>query len=44
MRYEPTYNRIHTLDMWESDWSIDKNGNLVLQEEGIPMENVRFGD
>lgn len=44
MRYDQKYNRIHNSEMWEDNWVVDSHGNLVLQEEGITVENMRFAD
>ena len=44
MRFEPKYNRMHSLEMWSENWIIDNKGNLVFEEEGITVENMRFND
>jgi len=49
MKYEPKYNRLRVLDLYDEDWIIDRNGNLVMREdayrnneESIPMQTIRI--
>lgn len=44
MRFEPKYNRMHSLEMWSENWIIDNKGNLVFEEDAIPMENIIVED
>ena len=49
MRFEPKYNRLHILELYDEDWIIDRNGNLIMKEdiyksynEPIPMQTVKM--
>jgi hypothetical protein len=51
MKYEPKYNRLNILDMYDEDWIIDRSGNLVMREdiynnreEGIPMQTIEIDE
>lgn len=49
MKFDPKYNRLHILDLYDEDWIIDRSGNLVMredayrnQEEQIPMQTIKI--
>jgi hypothetical protein len=49
MKYGQKYNRLHILDLYDEDWVIDRNGNLVMREdayrnheEPIPMRTIKI--
>lgn len=50
MRFEPKYNRLHILELYDEDWIIDRNGNLVMREDtyrtydNIPMQTIKFDE
>lgn len=51
MRYEPKYNRLRVLDLYDEDWVIDRSGNLVMSEdtyknrdETIPMQTIEIDE
>ena len=49
MKFELKYNRLHILDLYDEDWIIDRNGNLIMreetnktQEESIPIQTIKI--